>query len=287
MDEALKVLVVGGMNVDILGTPENAYHPGDSLPGTIRLSVGGVGFNIASHLARSGASLTFVTAIGNDAFAGITRKACQALGLDTSLAYQFPGPSPIYMAIHQEEGKMAAAISDMAAMEHLDSAHLMAHQAALQKDYDICVVDANLPEDCLRLLPRLVRAPILADPVSVEKGRRLLPILPDLFAIKPNALEVLALSGCRDIPEAANWFLDQGVHQVFISLDQEGLYFASAAGTGRLAPEKVLNVPSTGAGDAMAAGLARGIALKKSAEDTAKMGLSSAANHLNRKLMEV
>ncbi len=59
-----KALVFGGLNIDIPGMPAAGYHPADSLPGSIHLSVGGVGFNIASHLAEGGMAVSLVAALG-------------------------------------------------------------------------------------------------------------------------------------------------------------------------------------------------------------------------------
>lgn len=279
-------LVIGGMNIDILGVPFGLYHPGDSLPGSVRLSVGGVAYNIASWLARSGMRVQLITAIGDDPFAHIAQTACETAGIDTRLALRLSSPSSIYMAIHGQDGAMTAAINDMAAIAKLGPAHLEAHQGTLAAAFGVCVIDANLPEATLAAIPQLVHAPILADPVSCEKGRRLLPILPLLSAIKPNASEALALSGCEDIPAAARWFLDRGVKEVYISLGQDGLYYAWAQGAGHLPAGTLTTAPSTGAGDAMAAGLALGLATGKPAPDTARLGLDASAQHLKTKSLE-
>lgn len=47
-------VVIGGANMDILGTPGQALTPGSSTPGTVSYSPGGVGRNIAENLARLG-----------------------------------------------------------------------------------------------------------------------------------------------------------------------------------------------------------------------------------------
>ena len=49
-----KIAVVGGANMDIGGFPSAALVPGDSNPGQVRMSVGGVGRNIAENAARLG-----------------------------------------------------------------------------------------------------------------------------------------------------------------------------------------------------------------------------------------
>src|SRR5699024_10061658 len=45
------VAVVGGLNLDIYAIPDIPPQPRDSTPGRVLLSVGGVGHNIARHLA--------------------------------------------------------------------------------------------------------------------------------------------------------------------------------------------------------------------------------------------
>jgi pseudouridine kinase len=281
-----KALVIGGMNIDILGTPTAAFHPGDSLPGRVGLSVGGVGYNIAARLAGFGMRVTLFTAIGEDFFACIAEKACEEKGIDISLSLRVPAPSPIYMAIHGQDGAMTAAINDMAAIAKLAPDHLEAHRHALSGPFDVCVIDANLPEETLSAIPRLVKAPILADPVSCEKGRRLLPVLSYLTAIKPNAMEALALSGREDIPAAARFFVAQGVKQVYVSMGKDGLYCADAKEEVQLPSLISTTAPSTGAGDALAAGLALGIAAGKSTADTARMGLEAAADYLKTIALE-
>ncbi len=55
--EKPRMLVIGGMNMDFLGTAGGAFVAGDSLPGTISLRPGGVGRNIAQTLASHGAEV--------------------------------------------------------------------------------------------------------------------------------------------------------------------------------------------------------------------------------------
>lgn len=283
MPDKGRALVIGGMNIDILGMPEGRFHPGDSLPGSVRLSAGGVGFNIASHLARSGMRVQFVTAIGTDRFSGLAEAACASAGLDISLSLKVKGPSPIYMAIHGHDGALAAAVNDMKAMALLGPRHLEKYRKALSGSFSVCVMDANLPEETLALIPQIVSAPILADPVSCEKGRRLLPVLRQLTAVKPNAMEALALSGCEDVPAAARWFVSQGVRQVYISMGDRGVCCAWEQKVMHLPANRVTSAPSTGAGDAMAAGLARGLVMGKSVPDTARLGLEAAEAYLKAK----
>lgn len=281
-----KALVIGGMNIDILGMPTGSFHQGDSLPGHIHLTIGGVGYNIASHLSDSYVQVHFLTVLGNDLFANMAKKACDSRHIDISFSLETTLSSPCYMAIHSLDGSMTAAINDMSALRLLTPEYLDINRKIIDAHHDLCVVDANLPADTIKAIPHMVCSSILADPVSCEKGSRLLPILSSLKAIKPNAMEALALSGMTDIPDAAKWFLDQGTEQVYISLGRDGVYYAGDNDCGYLSVDQPIDVPSTGAGDAMAAGLARAIINRATPRDVAHAGLMAATRFLESKQKE-
>lgn len=279
-DSGKKALMIGGLNIDMLGIPADAFRPGDSLPGRVRLKVGGVGFNIASRLAESGFRVSLITAFGNDQFAGMALEACRAKEIDISLSLRADCSSPTYMAIHAADGSLLSAINDMQALEALTAEYFLRHQRALPSGFAISVLDGNLPEESLKTLVGILPPPILADPVSCEKGLRMLPVLDRLKAIKPNALEALAMSGCRDVPDSAQWFLDQGVEQVYISMGPDGLYYADKSERGHIPVRVAIRVPTTGAGDAMTAGLAPGIASNLAVSDIARSGIDAANRYL-------
>ena len=58
MKESEYAVVIGGANIDIHGAPAATLNMGDSNPGTVRLSPGGVGRNIAENMARRYIELT-------------------------------------------------------------------------------------------------------------------------------------------------------------------------------------------------------------------------------------
>ncbi|MFR1754452.1 MAG: PfkB family carbohydrate kinase [Oscillospiraceae bacterium] len=61
--------VVGGVNMDIGGQSDGPLVPGDSNPGRVRISLGGVGRNIAHNMALLGLDVRFLTAFGDDLYA--------------------------------------------------------------------------------------------------------------------------------------------------------------------------------------------------------------------------
>ena len=60
------VAVIGGVNMDIWGRPTGALVMHDSCPGTVRMTPGGVGRNIAHNLRLLGLDVAFITAMGDD-----------------------------------------------------------------------------------------------------------------------------------------------------------------------------------------------------------------------------
>ncbi|MFP4374248.1 MAG: PfkB family carbohydrate kinase [Spirochaetaceae bacterium] len=62
------VVVVGGINADVTGRSAEELVPGTSNPGTISITPGGAGRNIAEALARLGLSSRLVGTVGDDEF---------------------------------------------------------------------------------------------------------------------------------------------------------------------------------------------------------------------------
>ncbi|HHU55776.1 MAG TPA: sugar kinase, partial [Acholeplasmataceae bacterium] len=54
------ILIIGGSNIDYFGKCKKAKKLSDSNVGTINVSFGGVGRNIAENLGRLGVDVTFI-----------------------------------------------------------------------------------------------------------------------------------------------------------------------------------------------------------------------------------
>ena len=72
-------------------------------------------------------------------------------------------------------------------------------------------------------------------------------------------MEARYLSGETEPARAAAWLLSQGTKMAFISLGREGVYFAGPDGAGVVPAPQTTVHNATGAGDAMAAGIALGL----------------------------
>lgn len=270
-----QVIVVGGMNLDILGIPDGPLIARDSTPGRITLRPGGVGRNIAARLSEAGAYARLITALGSDARARMLEQMCRASGVDLSLSVATDRPAPCYLCIHDDQGDMVLAVNDMSAMDRLSPDAMETRMEALNAA-DACVLDANLPKETLKYIARHAAVPLILDPVSCAKAPRARSVLPYLAAIKPNRLEAEALTGERNVEKAAAALLAAGVKRVFISLGAEGMYFTDGACAGYQPARPLPTVPATGAGDALCAGLTLALLAGEDIRTCAKMGQDAA-----------
>lgn len=275
-------VVVGGVNMDIGGVSSAPLVRADSNPGVVRMSLGGVGRNIAHNLALLGVDTRLLTAFGDDGHAQRIAASCGEPGIDISRALQVPGErTSTYLFIAGETGEMELALSDMEIYRHITPAFL-ASRAPLLQNAQLVVVDCNIPEESIRWLADHVKPPIFADPVSTAKGSKLRPVLGKLHTLKPNRLEAQLLSGVEiqdeaSLNRAADALLDTGLRRVFLSLGGDGVLAADHSGRVRLPCLPGKRVNTTGCGDAFMAALAWAYLEGTALEDTARAGLAAAA----------
>lgn len=250
-----RVAVIGGVNMDIGGSPLVKLVMRDSNPGVITARPGGVGRNIAHDLRLLGVEVSLVAAVGGDVYGQGILDSCAALGIDMSLARFLPDMrSSTYLYVTDETGDMEIGIADMEITSCITPEYVASHLDKLNA-FDAVVLDANLDAETLEFAARNITAPIIADPVSTAKAVRLLPVLDRLWAIKPNIYEAEKLTGEKDPEKAAAALIAAGVKRVFISLGEEGMLAADECACIRMPREFVTVVNTTGAGDAATAAI--------------------------------
>lgn len=270
-------VVIGGVNMDIGGSPAGGLVLHDSNPGGVTLRPGGVGRNIAHDLRLMGAEVSLIAAVGGDAYGSGILKSCAAAGLDMSMARILPDRrSSTYLYVNDDSGDMLVAISDMEICREINPEYLSPLMERINCAAAV-VLDANLDEAALRFIAENCTAPMYADPVSTAKAIRLERVLDRLTALKPNALEAEKLTGESDPALAAQALVNAGVERVFVSMGSRGMI---AAEQGRLlhfaaAPAEVVN--TTGAGDAATAAIVRAGMLGLDLEQTAAAALRAGA----------
>ena len=256
------VFVIGAVNMDIAGTPAAELRAGDSNPGRVTLSPGGVGRNIAENLRLLGRKVSLITITGEDAYGDLIREQCRNAGIDLQFSFTDPlARTSTYLCVNEENGDLHAAIADMSIYELLTPDRLEPLLPVLNKGA-MLIADANLPEETLKWLAQHITIPIAADPVSCAKAERLKPLLSRLILMKPNIPEAELLTGMEirgdgDLGRAADALHRLGVRRVYISLGGRGVWADDPREGGELIPcFPGVIVNTTGCGDAFVAAAA-------------------------------
>ena len=264
----MKICVIGGANVDITATSARAFRVGDSNPGSVEVSWGGVGRNIAHNLALLGDDVELLTLFGGGLFGPVIAEACRALGMGISHSeIADEGTNSFFVSINNADGELVGGVADMNATEKMTPEWLAARLDVIN-GADAVVADANSSAEALAWLIDHCEKPLFLDAVSVAKAGRIreavaLSQRKAFFALKCNAMENGELSDVRCC------------RRRYVSVGAEGL---KVEADGRLyefpaLPCIVRNV--TGGGDALLAGIVHA-GPEATVEESAKWGLECA-----------
>ncbi len=282
--ENKRITVVGGITADIEGDPFGQLIPGDSNPGKIRISYGGVGRNITENLARLGASVAFISAAGDDFVGRGAASELAALGVDVSHVRLIQGENTsMYISILNILGDMEIALCNMDVLERISSDFIDDAMGMLRSSGIVCL-DTNLTEDVLEYITRklgLEGVPMFLDPVSVTKAARVKNIIGRFHSIKPNRIEAEEISGLNilsseELSEAGRWFTEKGVKRIFITLGGGGVYYREGEAEGIIRPQVAKIKSVTGAGDAFSAAILDGYLKGMDIRETARYGMAAA-----------
>ncbi len=270
------VCVIGAVNLDICGRPERKLIFRDSNPGTVTLTPGGVGRNIAHDLRLLGAEVKFLTAFGGDSHAVLLRGDCVRLGIDLGCALDVPdGRTSTYLYITDERGEMQLGLSDTDISAAITPDYLSRHLDVLNGAAAV-VIDGNLTGETITWLGKHCTAPLFADPVSVTKAERMRAALGALHTFKPNLTEGQNLTGESTPEGVVAALLAQGVQRVFLSMGAEGILAGTRGETVYLPCLPTRMVNTTGGGDAVMAALVwaylAGLDLRESAAAALRAG---------------
>ena len=254
---------VGGANIDLCGRSYAPIEPRDSNPGEIEISAGGVTRNICDNLARLGADVKLVSAVGDDLFAQIICEQSAQAGIDVSHIYHTPGrSSSMYLAILDNSGDMHVALSDMHVLQNLPLDYLE-RKRELITNAAVVVTDPCMKAERFECVLSYCRPGqiVCVDPVSTAYARALIPYIGQIHTVKPNRLELEILAGQpvdtdARLESACETLLNRGVQRVFVSLGAEGCFYMDDTGAvlrRKLRPAKMVN--ASGAGDSFAAAM--------------------------------
>ena len=279
-----KITVVGGINIDIEGSPFEKLKYHDSNPGRINLAFGGVGRNIAENAARLGGDVAMVSVIGDDQMGKAAKMELEDLGVDTSCIRTLQGRnSAMYLSILDDRKDMELALCDMDIIEAITPAFLEDYRDFIAGS-GIIALDGNLSEELLCCCVEMFRGiPVFFDPGSSAKAVKARNCLGGFDSIKPNIIEAeiltgITIDGDEDVRRAADRLLEKGVKRVFITLNRDGVYYRDSESEGFIRPADNLKIVSaTGAGDSFSATILLGSVQQRKTDEIARMGMAAAS----------
>jgi sugar/nucleoside kinase (ribokinase family) len=290
MDQAARpfesVTVFGGATLDRVARSSAPPVMGASNPGTVRHLPGGVGFNVATVLARLGVPTRMATAVGSDAAGDAIVNAAKAAGIDTVAMKSLPGATTAgYHATLDDRGNLIIGIADMKICEQITPAAIV--EAVSQTGpRDFWVVDANLPEATLHFLTQEAanaRRPIAGLTVSPAKALRLIPVLDDLNFVFTNRKEAASLLG-HDPDDVSLSPMGMAAElagprqtSIIITNGAEPLAAAVDGDVRSFAPLRANARGVNGAGDSLVAGTILGLSEALPLSDAIRFGLAAAA----------
>ncbi|MBQ5781236.1 MAG: winged helix-turn-helix transcriptional regulator [Spirochaetaceae bacterium] len=273
-------VVVGGVNLDIGGKSFAPLVMGDSNPGAVTLSLGGVGRNIAHNLALLGTNVAMLTAFGQDIHGDKIVSSSMELGISMEHALRPEKAfTSTYLYVANSNGDMSVAVSDMSVCEKITPDYLK-NNATLLGNSQVIVMDTNIPTESVDFLAKSATVPLFCDPVSTVKAEKLIPILNKIHTLKPNRAEAELLSGIKitckeEIQKAAEVLLEKGVQRIFLSLGGDGVYVATKEEAFFMENLPGNMVNTTGCGDAFMSALVWSFMEKADLKTSALSGLAA------------
>src|SRR5690606_35094866 len=267
--------------MDLVAYVSQAPKLGETVTGRdFRTVPGGKGANQAIAAARAGAEVTFLGAVGEDAFGTEMRHTLANAGVDVSLLRRVPGASGIAHIVVDDQGGnsiivVPGANGTVTGPTEAERAVIAASQALL--------VQLELPMEAVTAAARAARdagVPVILTPAPAQ------PLPDDLLdavtLLLPNEHEAAGITGAAT-PAAALDLLLGRVGEAVIPLGSEGALYGSRSGERLTVPAvPVKAVDTTAAGDTFAGALAVARAEGRPAADALRFAAAAAALSVQR-----
>ncbi len=279
------VVVVGSMNIDLIAYTRRAPGPGETVIGErFQSGFGGKGANQAVMARLLGAEVSFVGALGDDAYATMTLENFARLGVDASGVMRVAGSSGVAPIWVEADGTNRIIVVS-GANDLVTPGHAAALVAALGR-VDVAVGQFEIPQAVTAAGFAAARA---RGAVPVLNPAPAAPISPELLAatdwLIPNEVEFGILGGGGgDLSDAAMVAFAErlGTHLV-VTLGSRGAALVNRDGTVTRVPAVPVNaVDTTGAGDAFVGAFAVGLALGLGELDAVRLGIRCASDSVTR-----
>ncbi len=254
---AVRAIVVGSLVMDLSFLVPKRPEPGEVVLATgFDTFRGGKGYNQAVALARLGADVTLIGAVGDDAYGQQFIAALEFEGVDASrMVVRADAPTSVAVPMVTPDGDVAFVHAPAA------NALLTPDAVANLPACDVLLLQGEIPVETSIAAARAVEQHDALVTLNPAPAHGVSPALIDIADIlTPNEIEARALAGPTD--HAANdpvviaRRLAAGRRGAVITLGARGAAWAIDGQSGHALPPSIVAVDATGAGDSFCAALA-------------------------------
>ncbi|HMA09219.1 MAG TPA: ribokinase, partial [Ramlibacter sp.] len=249
-----KVVVFGSLNMDLVVRVPRMPRSGETLSAHGFLAnPGGKGANQAVACARQGGKVVMVGRVGDDAFGAQLRTAVVAQGVNAAGVATTPGVSTGVAMIMVDDAAQncIAVVPGANASVSVEDAEVMSEWLA---DAGLLLLQLEVPMASVLRAAAVARdagCAVLLNPAPAHALPAALWPLLDILVL--NETEAQLLSGLsvvdvRNAVDAAALLRRRGARDVIVTLGEQGVVWACAAGTRHFEARKVQAVDTTAAG---------------------------------------
>jgi sugar/nucleoside kinase (ribokinase family) len=279
-----QITVLGACILDVLGRPVEAIPPGQGSARLteIKATAAGTAAGPAVDLAKLGARVRVIGALGDDLLGDIVTAAMSRHGVDTaSLVRKKDVQTSATILPIRPNGERPAlhvpGATRLFGRADIDLDHIKDSRALLIGAPDALagMTGAELAEVAkeARRQGALVAVDVL-HPGRPEDLRRLAPLLAQADWFMPNEDQLLNLTGRASLTDAVSDILTLGTRGVAVTQGADGCLVATRQNQESLPALAIDVVDTTGCGDGFTAGMLAGLLLKATPRDAAWLGIA-------------
>ncbi|KAM3926587.1 uncharacterized protein RB166_009390 isoform 1-T2 [Leptodactylus fuscus] len=311
-------VVIGGINVDFIAkaTQDKMEFGGQTNPGQVHQSFGGVGRNLADCMSRLGVRPLFISAVGQDDLSDSVFRFCSHMDM-SGVAHLKAHNTATYCAVISGSGELSLGLGDMEIHQQITEKHVSQFADRLSRAPLLCI-DGNVPVSTIQYVCETARqsaVPVCYEPTDIDKASK--PFTSNswtaLTYISPNLRELVSINRTLgyvediDIPCKLEDIVDtaiglslpllENIHCVIVTLGAHGILLCGHRRDRTVslrAKDKVSRddlcaahypaapippeeiINVSGAGDSLMAGLLTGVLAEYDTDTCVRMGLLAA-----------
>ncbi|WBL48504.1 PfkB family carbohydrate kinase [Clostridium estertheticum] len=230
LSEPRFITVVGGVNIDTIGTSRSKLISDNSNPGKIIHLLGGAGRNIALALTKLEVSNYFISVFGDDLNGRKFLDDAKENNMDIQYCEKIKGEATSsFISINDSAGNRIVGIDDMDIYHNMTPVFIEKNLDRINHS-DYCIIDTNLPKAVIEYIYDKVTTPLVVKTVSLNKSYRLINNIQkiEILIITPKELSQLVSElneTYKNINNAIDLLLNKGVKNVLVFSVSKGLFF--------------------------------------------------------------